>query len=183
MIERLAECPGSGAVLQKQRGCRRYDCGSFDDIPQFSNIARPGIVQQGIETSLGNRLYLLSHSRIQLLDEVRNQRWNVIPALAKRRYGNRINAQAIIEVRSKSAGPDRLAKVAIGRGNEADIDLDSAAAAQPLKLAFLNDPQEFHLQVGGKLADLIQKDGPSACNLESADAFCQGAGESSFFVA
>src|SRR5215469_4978801 len=60
MIERLAQGSGAWPLLQKQRAGRCYDCGALDDVPQLANIAGPGIVQQSIETSLWNRLYLLS---------------------------------------------------------------------------------------------------------------------------
>ena len=54
--------------------------------------------------------------------------------------------------------------------------VDGFRTAESLKLAFLQDPQQFGLQFHGKVADFVQKQGAALSLFEAADAVLQGAG-------
>lgn len=53
---------------------------------------------------------------------------------------------------------DGGAQVTIGRGNHADVRLERARAAQPLKLAFLEHAQELRLCLRAHLGDFVEKE-------------------------
>jgi hypothetical protein len=50
-----------------------------------------------------------------------------------------------------------LMQIAIGSGNDPDIDTQSSDSAQPLKLAILQHSQQFGLQFGRHLSDFIEE--------------------------
>jgi hypothetical protein len=71
-----------------------------------------------------------------------------------------------------------LFQVRAGRRDDAHIDFDRAVSTDTLKLAFLQDTQQFHLKLNGHVPDFIQKNSPTVCLLEAADPSRYGAGES-----
>ena len=91
--------------------------------------------------------------------------------------------QAIIEVLAESPLRDRLLEVDVGGGEDADIDLEGAVAADGLEGAFLQDAQELGLELDGELADLVEQEGAAVGHLEPAGAGLGGAGEGALAVA
>ena len=68
-------------------------------------------------------------------------------------------------------------------GNESEIDADGPGIADALDLALLNHPQQFDLQLGAQLADLIQKQRAAVGLLEQAALVGDGARERPFDMA
>jgi len=58
-----------------------------------------------------------------------------------------------------------LTEIAVGRRDDADIDLDLARATDPLERPFLQQTQELRLQTHIHLANLIHKQGPAIRSL------------------
>ena len=52
----------------------------------------------------------------------------------------------------------KLVEIPIRRGEDANIDLDGLGAADPLKLAFLQDAQQLRLEVERQLAHLVEEE-------------------------
>ena len=57
----------------------------------------------------------------------------------------RENVQPIEKIFPEFARRDRLLQIAVGRGEDAHIHLDRVRAADPFKLALLQDAQQFGL--------------------------------------
>ncbi len=89
-----------------------------------------------------------------MLDEQRQ----ILGALAQRRKMQRDHVQPIVEVRSKGSLAHRLFQVAIGGGDDADVDVDALLAADAHELALLDDAQELGLKRRRQLAHLVEKD-------------------------
>ncbi len=102
------------------------------------------------------------------VQEISGQRKNVVGALAQRRYAERHHVQPMVEVLAETAALHLRRQVAIGRRHQAHIELPGARAADPLELALLQHAEEFGLERGGELANLVQKDGAALGHLELA---------------
>src|SRR5215471_9119128 len=90
--------------------------------------------------------------------------------------------QAVVQIAPEGSLFDHLLQVPVSSRNHAYIHLLSARAAQPLKLALLQDAQQFGLQVERNVTHFIQKQGSFICQLESSWLSHDGAGEGAFFV-
>src|SRR5215469_9749912 len=89
------------------------------------------------------------HGAIQspahLLHKMQYERGNVLAALAQWRHLNWKNTQPIEEVLSEAASFDVILKVAIGRGDDADVDFACARITNALDFLFLQDTKQFRL--------------------------------------
>src|SRR5262249_39930211 len=75
------------------------------------------------------------------------------------------------------------AEIAVGRRDDADVDLDGAIAADALHLALLEDAEELGLEPEVELPDLVEEDGAALGLLEDAAVLPDGAGERALLVA
>ena len=83
-----------------------------------------------------------------------------------------------VEVLAKSA-PLHLGQcVAVGRGDDADVDRHLFRAAHSLELALLEDAHELRLQVFRQLADLVEEERAAVGLFENALPGGDRAGES-----
>ena len=73
-------------------------------------------------------------------------------------------------------------QVAIAGGNDAHINLNSAAAAQRFELVLLKDPQQFDLRVEGEFADFIEKKAAAVGQFKPPNSPFECAGECSLHV-
>jgi hypothetical protein len=112
----------------------------------------------------------------------REQR-DVLAALAHRRQLDVDHAQAEVQILAEAAAVDLLAQVAVGRGQDPDVDLDRAIAADPLDLALLEHPQQLRLERDVELADLVEEDRAALGLLEAAEVLTDRAGEAALLVA
>ena len=114
--------------------------------------------------------------------EVRGQKRNVFRALAQRRQSQREDVQSVIEVAAEPSGAHVFHQVAIGGGDDPDVNVNRIAAAEPLEFALLQYAQQHHLQLRRQLSDLVQKERAAVGLLESSFAARHGAGESAALV-
>ncbi len=93
------------------------------------------------------------------------------------------DVEPVIKVLTEGFFLNRLQQVAVGRGDDADIDADRGMAADAVKFMRLQNMKELGLHLGRKLADLVEENGAAVGQLEAADALGDGAGEGPFLVA
>ena len=117
------------------------------------------------------------------LEEVTDDGRNVFAAIAQRRKVDDDDAEAIVKVFAKLLLANGGFEVAVGGGENADIDGDSFLAAKPLEGFFLKDAHEFDLCADGHIADFIEEDGAAIGLLKAADAAFGRAGECAALVA
>ena len=108
---------------------------------------------------------------------------DVFLALAQRRHLDGDDVQAVVEVLAELAGRDHRRQVAVGRGDQPDVDLDGAGAAQPLEFVLLEHAQDLRLRVRAHVADFVEEQRAAVGLLEPADALLVGAGEGALLVA
>ena len=132
---------------------------------------------------LGNLIDLLTHSAAEKFDKVCDERRDVFLPCAKRRYSNREDIQAIVQIGTKLLLSKHLREVTVGGGNEANIHLVRTAASQALELLFLQDTQQLRLQCWRNVAHFVEKQGAVMGHFEAANLLGDRAGKRAFFVA
>ena len=103
--------------------------------------------------------------------------------LAERRELDREDVEPVVEVLAERLLADGLEQVAVGGGDDADVDLDRRRAADPLELALLEDAEQLGLGLRGQLADLVEEERAAVGQLEPAAAPGDRAGEGALLVA
>jgi len=117
------------------------------------------------------------------IDEVFDEERDVVGTLAQGRHRNRKHVQPIKEIASERAGFDRRQQVAVGRGNDAHVDVNRSGPADALELAFLKNAQQRDLGLHRQFADFVEEDGSAVRQLEAAEAALRRPGECPFIVA
>ena len=100
-----------------------------------------------------------------MLDELRN----VLTPIAQRRYGDGKHVEPVVQVATETTLTDFLGQVAIGRRNDADVDVDGARAAEPFDLALLQHAEQLGLELERQLPDLVEEDRSAVGELETAN--------------
>ena len=112
---------------------------------------------------------------------VRKQRY-VFAAFAQCRDGNWKNVQPIKEILAEFSLANHLCKVAVSRGNDPHINMNSPGASQPFKLLLLQHAQQLCLQFERNVSDLVQKERASIREFEAPLLLHQRAGERPLLV-
>ena len=81
-------------------------------------------------------------------DEFLGEHRHVFAPVAQGRDINRHDVEAEEQVFAEFLALDTLFEIAVGGGDDADVDLDGARAADALEFAFLEHAQEFGLHAG-----------------------------------
>ncbi len=115
--------------------------------------------------------------------EMVDQKGDVAVTFAQRWNEDGHDIDAEIEVFAEPAFADGVFEIFVGRGNQAEIDFARDAAAEALHRAFLQDAQEFALEVGIKGGDFIEKERAVVSRFDHAGFSRIGAGEGALFVA
>jgi hypothetical protein len=92
-----------------------------------------------------------------LVQEVRRQQRDVTLALSQRRQLHRHHVDPVEQVLAEPALLHGGAQVAVGRGHDAQVDLDGLVAAHPLELALLQEAEQLDLGRRRDLADLVEE--------------------------
>ncbi len=108
---------------------------------------------------------------------------DIATAFAQRGKMDWKDVQAKVEVFAECAGGHHFRQVAVGGGDDSDIDLASSGAAQRFELAFLQHAEEFGLEFQRQLADFVEEDGAAVGKREPAFTPGHGAGERAPLVA
>ena len=102
--------------------------------------------------------------------------------LPERRHRDRKHVEAVIEVFAELPVARALGQIAIGRGDDAHIDLHRTLGADGIDFAFLQRAQELHLHVETQFADFVEEQRAAVGFQEFAEMFVGGAGERTFLV-
>src|SRR5690606_32834884 len=108
---------------------------------------------------------------------------HVAPPLAQGRNVDGKDVEPVVEILAKCPVAHRLAQVAIGRGNDADIHLLRPGGADRLELSFLEDAKQLGLELQRQLADLVEEDRSAVGEGKAPLALLGGAGEGALLVA
>ena len=90
-------------------------------------------------------------------EEVLDQRRDVVAPRAQRRQLDVDDVQAIEEIGAEAAVAHLGLEVAVGGGDQPDVDRDRSARAERRDLALLDGAQELRLQPERDLGDLVEE--------------------------
>ena len=83
---------------------------------------------------------------------------DVVLAIAQRRQLDRDHVEAVEEILAELPFLHHLPQVDVGRGDDADVDLDRLHAAEPHEVALLDHAQQLGLRLERDVADLVEED-------------------------
>src|SRR5262245_21995442 len=92
---------------------------------------------------------------------------HILPALAKSRQHNRKHIQSIEQIPPELTGAHVFHQVAIGGGDDSDVDPRRPWTAKPIDLPFLKHTQQLRLQLERQLADLVEENRPAVGDLKA----------------
>ena len=169
---------GAGGIGQvdAQPAVLREDRRALDDVLQFADVAGPVVARKPARIAF--RQSQLGFQRLALaVEKVLRQQRNVLAPLAQRHRLHRKHVEAEIEVFAKPAALHFLLEVAVGGGDQADVDGAGALCADAFEIALLQHPQQLALQFERNFADLVEKQRAAVGEFEPADAVAHRAGE------
>ena len=111
-----AGSPGKPASVDRESLRFTDDDGTFDNVLQFANIARPEIRLQQFEAFLVNGPKHLPCLPGVTIQKVLHKQRNVFASLPQRRHLNRKDVKSVEQLAPERACGDRTLEVAVRRG-------------------------------------------------------------------
>src|SRR5271166_3087206 len=149
-----------------------------DQVAQLANVSRPAQTRQQFECIAGE-----TGVRTQPRKEVNRKGDDVARPLAQGRDRNVEFGDAVEQVAAECTRVYRGFEIAIGRGNQAHVDGDLAAPAQPIERYRVEHAQELDLHARIDFSDFIEEQRPPVSQLKQAGLSRVSAAEGPFFVA
>lgn len=143
-------------------------CSDFEDVAQFTDIARPAMFHELLFGRIGKPDDRLIGRLGALLDEMFGELEDVFVPIAQGRYLDRGDLETEKKILTKLIVSDHLFKIAMGRSDDANIDLAWKGFSNAADLAFLQNSQQLGLDRGGQIPDLIEKESTSLGGFEDA---------------
>jgi len=147
----------------------REQQGALQDIPKLTNIAWPVVrLERGGRARRQGQGWTLELPREGFEERGREQR-DVADALPQRRQMDLRDVQAVVQVAAKTPALHLGTQVAVGRGNDTDIDAPRLHTPHAQHFPRLEHAQQLRLQGQGQLADFIEKQRAAVGRLEQTD--------------
>ena len=150
---------------------------------KLADVARPGVaLHQG--HGLGREaLDVGAVLRAEALEEGHGQQGDVALALAQGRQVDRHHVEPIIEVLAERPFGDHLGQVAVGGGDQADVDVVLGGVADLLHAFALQHAEQLALGLHAEVGDFVEEQRALVGGLEQALLGGDGPGERAFHVA
>ena len=159
------------------------DAGAGDDVFEFANVSRPGMLQQHRLSPARKARNFFAVSFVVFFQKVLNQQRNVFQPLAERRDANLDRTQAVEKIFPESPGENFGAKVAVRGGDQAHVDLFDFGRPDALDLAILNDAQELGLHGERCFANFVEEHGAAVRVFEQAGSRIGSSGKRTPYMA
>src|SRR5438093_10265043 len=166
-----------GEVLGQEDAALADNHRALEDVSQLAHVPRPRVAREDLQDVRREAAHRAPELLVEGGDEVAGERLDVVRPAAQRRQVDGAHVQAVIQVVAERALPYHVGEVAVGRGDDPDVDADRVGGADTLDLAVLEHAQQLHLHPERQLADLVEEDGAAVCRLEEPLAVAVGAGE------
>ena len=155
-------------VLRAYDGAGREHDHGLDQVPEFTDVPRPVVVEQDLERFGSESAELPIVLPAELRDEAADEDGYIAAALAERRHVDVEDVEAVVQVAAELPGLDGLPEVAVGGGDHAHADLDLVVPAHPHEAATLEHPQEPRLGGERHLGDLVEEERTAIGKFEHA---------------
>ena len=87
-----------------------------------------------------------------------DERRDLLAPLAQRRQAQADDVEAVEEVLAEASVGDERFEIGVGGGDDADVHLDRLRLAEAVDLARLEEAEQFRLEVGADLGDLVEEE-------------------------
>jgi hypothetical protein len=167
-----------------RRRVRREQQGALQHVAQLADVARPRVAGEGGDRVRGEAGGAASVAAAQLVEgAVREPRDVRGAALAQRRELEREYGEPVVEVLAEAPGPDGGPQVDVGRGDDPDVDLELARAAEAAEAPRVQHGEQLGLHLGREVADLVEEERAAVGQLEQPALGLLGVGERAALVA
>src|SRR5215207_9923320 len=140
----------------------------LDGVLELAHVARPVVALEHLDRLGSQATNFLSHLVGDAYREAVGEERYVARPVAERRQRDREDAEPEEQILAEVTLRRVRREVAIGRRDDAYVDLDRARTAHSLELLLLKNPQELRLEVQPHLADLVEQQGAVVRALERA---------------
>ena len=144
----------------------RENDGALDGVFQLAHVAGPTVAKEKRFGVLGENGGRRRHHGGAPLHEKFRERDDVDRPIAKRRDEERHAVQTKEEIRAEFAATRELAQIAVGRRDDAHVDLARLVRTDARDLARFEHAQELGLRLLRQLADFIEEDGAAVGRFE-----------------
>ena len=126
---------------------RRKNDGTLDQVLQLANVARPERSLQRVHRGARNDGDAALERPRKLVDEMMDERGNIVRPFAQRRHLDGKDIQPVVEIAAEQSIGDHLLEIAVRRRDQPHVNPLSACAPQPLELLFLQCAQQLRLNL------------------------------------
>jgi hypothetical protein len=166
---------GFGEVLEADLAGVGEGDGGAQGLLELADVEGPGVAEEGARRGAVER------DALGLGGEAREDRGDegaeVLAAVAQRGEDHLEAGEARVEVLAEAVVGDARRDVLVGRGDDADVDLEGVAGTDRADLAVLEDAEEGDLRFFGELGDLVEEERAAVGAPDQALALLVGAGE------
>ena len=149
---------------------------AFDEVAELADVARPVVLAQRVERVLSHLNVGASVLCAELLEELLDQRGDVLLAVAQRRNEEGDDVEPVEEVFAEVAAGDLLFEVLVGGGDDAHIDVDGMGGADREEALFVEGAEDLGLGLEAHVANLVEEERPTVGAFEGAALFGWSAG-------
>ena len=146
-----------GEAVEREAVAVGHDHAALHDVAQFADVARPRMAFEGRDVAVVDRVDAFAHFGGELRREEADVFGNVAPTFCQRRQLDAENRQPEKEVPAETACGDLPFEVAVRGGDQTHIDPRGARFSDLDELPAFEHPQQFGLQFGRHLPDLIEE--------------------------
>ncbi len=145
-------------IVHVERVARCEDDHLVDDVLQLADIAGPTIIDQIAQCFWRDRLDFATVQLVGLLNEMMNERADVLSPIAQGQQVDVRLLQAKEQVLAKLLLDDGLLQIAIGRRDHAHVHVNRAARTDASQLAVLQHTEQLGLHGQRHVADFVEED-------------------------
>lgn len=159
------------------------DCGAFDGVLEFANITWPGVAFDEAARGGAELEIRFAEFAAEFFKKIFSEEDGVAFTFAKGRNSDGDGGDAEVKIFAELFFADGSLKIAIGSGDEADIDFDGSGAADAIEAFFFEDAEKFGLNGDRQVANFVEEESAAVSEFDFADFASAGAGEGTAFVA
>src|SRR5262249_30683423 len=126
---------------------------ALDTVLQFADVAAPRMSAQGFDRRWREDQRFLVHVPAEPLDKVPGEGRDIAEPITQRGNADRKDGEPKKQILAVLPGGYRLAQIAVGGGNDPDVDLQRCCAPDALEAFFLERSKDLGLQSDGEVAD------------------------------
>src|SRR6267154_1945427 len=162
---------------------RGKNYGALDNVFELAHIAGPVVIhkqlqRRGSKVAQGLVVFLAVAD-----EEMGEQRRNIFAAITQGRQGQVNDVETMVQIFAEAAFANECEQLHVGRGDDADINLNLLGAPEAHEFALLNYAQKLGLRFRADGGDFVEEDGALIGDFKETFFGGNGAGERTFDVA